>query len=99
MRKIVCALTIIPADSETKSRINVTSAVLRNSTRERKPSRQFTETLHHAKDCNTGERITKEDGDRTSIGKCSSNTEEETSTNGTTECDKLDVSRFETVTS
>ena len=93
---LLSSLTIVPSHSETKSRVGVTSAVLRNSTRKRKPSRHFTETLHHTEDSNTSDRITEENRNRTGVGESSANTQEETSSNGSTKSDELNVTRFET---
>jgi hypothetical protein len=83
-------------DSKAKSGIRVASAVLGKSTGERKPSRHFTKTLHHSEDGDTSDGVTKKDRERTSVGESTGNTEEETSTNGTTKSDELDVSRLET---
>ena len=89
-------LTIVPSHSKTKSRVGVTGAVLRNSTRERKPSRHFTKTLHHTEDSNTSDRVTEENRNRAGIGESSANTQEETSSNGATKGDELNVTSFET---
>ena len=55
------ALTVIPTNGKTKSGINITSAVLRDSTGKREPSRHFAETLHHSEDSDASERITEKD--------------------------------------
>lgn len=82
-------------NSKAKSGIRVTSTVLRKSTRERKPSRHLTETLHHSEDRDTSDGVTKQNRERTGVSESAGNTEEETSTNGTTKSDELDVSRLE----
>jgi hypothetical protein len=51
--------------------------------------------LHHTEDSNTGDGVTKKDGDRTSMGESTGDTEEETGTDCSTKSDKLDVSRLE----
>jgi hypothetical protein len=82
-------------DSKAKSGIRVASAVLRKSTGKRKPSRHLTETLHHSEDRDTSDSVTKQDREGTGVGESAGNTKEETSTNGTTESDELDVARLE----
>ena len=87
---------VVPTDSKTKSGVCIASSVLRDSTGKREPCRHLSETLHHAEDGDTRDGITKEDRDGTGIGKSTGDTEEETSTDGTSKCDELDVARFET---
>jgi hypothetical protein len=78
-----------------KSRVDVTSAVLRNSTRKREPSGHFTKTLHHGEDGTTSDSVTEQNRERTSLRKGTSNTEEKTRSDCTTEGDELDVSRLQ----
>ena len=82
-------------DSEAKSGIRVTSAVLRKSTGKRKPSRHLSETLHHSEDRDTSDGVAKQNREGTSVGESAGNTKEETSTNGTTKSDELDMARLE----
>ena len=78
-----------------KSRVDITSAVLRNSTRKGKPSGHLTETLHHSEDGTTGDSVTQQDRERTSLRKGASNTKEKTGSDCATESDELDVSRLQ----
>lgn len=86
---------VVPTDGKTKSRIRITSGILRNSTGKRKPCSHLAETLHHAVDNKTSESVTDEDRDGTSASECTANTKEQTSTNGTAQSDELDVTRLE----
>lgn len=91
-----CSLVpVVPADGETHGRIDITSTVLRNSTRKRQPGGHLTETLHHGEDGNTGTAVAQEDGKGTSSLESATDTQEKTSANGTTEGDELDVTGLE----
>ena len=89
-------IPVVPSDSKTESRVDITGGVLRDSTRKWEPGRHLTQTLHHGEDGNTGTGITNENRQRAGLSKGGSNTQEETSTNGTTERDELDVTGLET---
>jgi hypothetical protein len=54
--------------------------------------------LHHGEDGYTSETVTEQDGQRTGLRESASDTEEETSTDGTTKSNELDVSGFQTKT-
>jgi hypothetical protein len=62
------------------------------------PCGHLAETLHHGDDSDTGDGVTEEDRDGTGIGEGSTNTKEQTSSNGTTECDELDMTRLQAAT-
>lgn len=87
---------LIPADSETKSIIDVAGAHLWDSTRKWKPSSHLTKRHHHAEDSETGKSVTNESTEWTGSGESATDTDEETSTDGTTEGNELNVSRLET---
>lgn len=87
--------TYVPADSESQSIVDVAGTELGNGTWQWQPGSHFTETLHHGKDGNAGERVAQQDGQRAGGGERTSNTQEKTSTNGTTEGDELNMSRLE----
>ena len=88
-------VTYIPSDGKSKSIINISGTELGNGSRERKPGRHFTQALHHAKDGNTSEGVSQEDGQRPSTGESATDTQEQTSTDGSAKGNKLDVSRLQ----
>lgn len=88
-------VTYVPSDCESESIVDVAGAELRNRSRKREPCSHLTKTLHHGENSETSEGITKEDRKRTGLGEGTSNSQEETGSNGTTESDELDVSRLE----
>lgn len=87
----------VPTYSEAHGRIEVASAVLRNSTGKRKPSCHFTKALHHGEDRDTGERVTEKDRERTRCREGATDTEEKTCTDCAAKSNELDVARLETV--
>jgi hypothetical protein len=87
--------THIPTNSESQRIIDITGAELRDGTREREPSGHLTQALHHSKDRDTSEGISKQDRERTGTCKSTADTQEETRTDGTSESNELDMSRFQ----
>lgn len=51
--------------------------------------------MHHSNDSHTGDGVSEENRDRTSIGEGTTDTKEETCTDCSTEGDKLDVARLQ----
>lgn len=50
---------------------------------------------HHRINCETSQGITEKNRQRSSVSKCSSNTQEQTSSNGAAKCDELNMSRLQ----
>jgi len=67
---------VVPSDSESEGRVDVTSAVLRDGTRERKPGRHLAQALHHGVDGDTGKGVTEENRERTRAHEGLADTEE-----------------------
>lgn len=82
---------------ESKSIVDITGAELRNGTWQWKPSSHLTQTLHHGVDRNTREGVTQQNGKRTRGCESTSNTQEQTCSDGSTKGDELNVSRLEAV--
>ncbi len=88
---ILMLATHIPSYRETHCPIHISSTKLWNSTGQWQPRSHFTKGLHHSVDSGASESIAKEEAERSSCGKGSSDTEEEACTNCTAESDELDV--------
>ncbi len=86
---------VVPANSETHGIVNVTSAKLRDSSRKRQPGCHLTERHHHSKDSQASESVAEQDGERTSMGECTANTQEQTSAYCSSKRNELNMSRFE----
>ena len=87
---------VVPSDSESQGRVDVTSAVLRDGTRERQPGRHLAQTLHHGVDGDTGQGVTEEDRERTRAHEGFSDSQEETCADGSAEGTEWGVSKFTT---
>ncbi len=51
---------VVPSDSEAKSGVDVSGAVLGDSTGERKPCSHFTQRLHHTEDKHTSDAVSEQ---------------------------------------
>lgn len=52
--------------------------------------------VYHGEDCNAGERISQQQRKRPSLGKGFPNAQEQSSANGSSQSDELDMARFQT---
>lgn len=84
-------ITHVPTNGKSKSIVDIAGTELRNGTRKRKPGSHFTQALHHGKNRDTSEGITKQNGQRTGTRESAADTQEETSTNSTSKSNELDV--------
>ena len=87
---------VVPTHGETPGRIDEASRVRVETTRDGIHHSEFTKSVHDVEDHDTSDSEAEEDRGRATLGEGTTRTDEETSTDGTTDGNKLNLSVVET---